>query len=159
MSSSSSQSLSKFHSLFNNENKCAETETKLDFISSICDYDHIHPVDENNWQCLWCNTIFQGINATKALARILGKRGVYIESFYSSINKTHITRYQDLQHFKAAWKGVIHNYSEISNHPFRVYRISRLLSSNPTYTAVTKVSLHQMTLMYLKCQPSALHQI
>ena len=61
--------------LFNNEKSCAEKETKLDFISSIWDDDHIQMFDENKWQCLWCNKIFQGINATEALTRVLKKKG------------------------------------------------------------------------------------
>ena len=28
------------------------------------------------------------------------------------MDKAHITIYQELQHFKANWKGVIHDYSE-----------------------------------------------
>ena len=50
ISSSASQSFSNFHLLFNNENIYAETEKKLDFISSIWDDDHIHRVDDNNSQ-------------------------------------------------------------------------------------------------------------
>ena len=48
LSSYASQSLKKYHSLFNDENTCAETETKLDFISSIWDDDQILRFDENN---------------------------------------------------------------------------------------------------------------
>ena len=45
ISSSASQSISKYHYLFNNEKKCSEIETKLDFISSIWDDDHILRLD------------------------------------------------------------------------------------------------------------------
>ena len=48
MSASTRKYLSKFHSLFNNEKACANTETKLDFISSIWDDYIIHRVHENN---------------------------------------------------------------------------------------------------------------
>ena len=51
MNASTSQSLSKIHSLSNNEKACAGKETKLDFISSIWDEDLIQRLDENNWQC------------------------------------------------------------------------------------------------------------
>ena len=81
ISSSPSQSSSKFNSLFNNENICAETETKLYFISSIWDDDQIIRLDENNWQCLWCDTSFQEINDTKALHRVLGKKSFSIIDF------------------------------------------------------------------------------
>ena len=73
MQSPTSQSSPEFHSSFNKEKTSAETETRLDFISSIWDDDHIWRLDEKNWQCLWCNQCFQGINDTKALAHVLGK--------------------------------------------------------------------------------------
>ena len=50
MSSSASQYLSKYYSFLNNETACAEKETRLDFISYICDDDNILRLDENNWQ-------------------------------------------------------------------------------------------------------------
>ena len=81
--SSASQPLSNFHLLFNNKKTCAEIEAKLDFISSIWVDNHIHRVDVNNWQWLWCNKIFQEINATKALADILGNNGMHIKSCYA----------------------------------------------------------------------------
>ena len=80
--------------MFNNEKTWAETETKLDFLSSIPDDDHIQRLDENNWQCSWCTKTFQGINGTKALAHVLGKKGTHIKSCYVPKDKTHIKRYQ-----------------------------------------------------------------
>ena len=41
MSYFTSQLLSKYNYLFNNENTCAEIETEIDFISSIWDDDQI----------------------------------------------------------------------------------------------------------------------
>ena len=90
----------------------AETATKLDLISFIWDDDHIWRLDEKNWQCLWCNQTFQGINTTKALAHVLGKKGIRIKSFYVAKEKSHTTRYQELQNYKQARKGVLHDYSE-----------------------------------------------
>ena len=46
MSSPTSQSSPAFHSFFNKEKTSAETATKLDFISSIWDDDHIKRLDE-----------------------------------------------------------------------------------------------------------------
>ena len=46
MSSTTSQYFSAFHSFLNKENTSVETETKLDFISSIWDDDHIWRIDE-----------------------------------------------------------------------------------------------------------------
>ena len=57
---------------------------KLSLISfsSIWDDDHILSLDEKNWQCLWCNVSFQGINTTKDLDHILGKKGIHNKSCY-----------------------------------------------------------------------------
>ena len=80
--SPTSQSSPEFHSFLNKEKTGAETATKLDFISSIWDDDQIWRLYEKNWQCLWCNQIFQGINATKALDHVFGKKGIHIKSCY-----------------------------------------------------------------------------
>ena len=66
-----------------------------------------------------------------------------IKSCYESMENPPVKKYQELQNFKAARKSVIHDYSENIKLPFQVYRIIQLLSSNPPYTAVTKVSIHQ----------------
>ena len=54
---------------------------------------------------------FQGINSTKALAHVFGKKGMHIKSFYVAKDKAHTTRYQKLQNYKQAHKGVLHDYS------------------------------------------------
>ena len=82
MSSPTSQSSTALHSFFNKEKTSAETETKFDFISSIWDGGHVGRLDEKNWQFLWCNQTFQGINATKALTHVLGKKGMHIKSLH-----------------------------------------------------------------------------
>ena len=92
--STTSQSSSTFHSFFNKEKTSEETETRLDFISYIWDDDHILRLDGKNWQWLWCNTSFQWINATKALAHVLGEKGMHIKSCCVPKDKSHITRYQ-----------------------------------------------------------------
>ena len=94
MSSPTSQSSPAFHLFFNKEKTSAETATKLDIIPSIWDDDHIRRADEKNWQCLWCNQTFHRINATKALAHVLGKKGMHIKSFFVAKDKSHTTRYQ-----------------------------------------------------------------
>ena len=66
---------------------------------------------KKNWQCLWCNQNFQGINATKALAHVFGKKGMHINFFYVAKNIFHTTRYQELQHYKQTQKGVLLDYS------------------------------------------------
>ena len=98
----------------------AETATKLDLISSIWDDDNIRRVDEKNWQYLWCNQTFQGINATKALDHVLGKKGMHIKSCYVAKEKAHTTRYQELQNYKQDCKGVLHDYSEKIRAPIKI---------------------------------------
>ena len=107
-----SQSSPAFHSIFNKKKTSAEIATKLNFISSIWDDYHIWRLDEKNWQCLWCNQRFQGINATKDLAHVLRKKGMNIKSCYVAKDKSHTTIYQELHHYKQTRKGVLLDYSE-----------------------------------------------
>ena len=92
-----------------------------------------HPY-EKNWQCLWCNKVFQGINATKALSRVLGKEGMHIKSCYVPKDKYNITRYQELHNFKQDRKCVLLDYSE----KMKAY-ISSL--QNKSYAAI-KSTIH-----------------
>ena len=95
---------------FNKEKTSAETETRIYFVSSIWDDDHILRLDEKNFWCLCCPKVFQGINDTKALANVLGKSGIHNKSCYVTKDKAHITRYRELQNFKYACKGVLLGY-------------------------------------------------
>ena len=104
--------LQHFIHFFNKEKTSAETATKLNLISSIWNDDHIRRVDEKNWQCLWCNQTFQGINATKALAHLLEKKVMHIKSCYVAKDKAHTTSYQKIQNYKQAREGFLHHYSE-----------------------------------------------
>ena len=100
MSSPTSQSSPAFHSFFDKEKTSAETVTKIDFISSIWDDNYIRRIDEKNWQCLWCNQIFQVIHSSKALDHVLWKKIMHIKSCYVSKEKSYTTGYQELQHYK-----------------------------------------------------------
>ena len=132
---------------------------KLNFISSIWDDDHIQRFDENNWQCLWCYKKFQGMNATKALAQVLGKMAcILIDGMQSRKNRTeqHIESFSISELLGRLLFSIV---LKISNILFQVYRISHLQSLDPPYTAVLKVSLHQTTPTYMKFHVSALHHI
>ena len=98
--------------MFINEKTFSEIESKLDFILSKWDDDHIMGIYEKNWKCLCCNKSFQGINANIALANILGNKGMHIISFYVPKEKTDIKIYQELQQYKQAQKGVLREYLE-----------------------------------------------
>ena len=52
------------------------------------------------------------MNAAKVLAHVLGTKGMYINSFYTAIDKDNSIRYQKIENFKAARKSVIRYYSE-----------------------------------------------
>ena len=149
MSSPISQSSPAFHSFFNKKNTSTETATKLDFISSLWDDDHVWRRDIKNWQCLWCNQCFQGISATKALANVLGKKGIHIKS--CCVAKEKLTQ-QDTKNIsntnrlRRVFFLIIQN---ILKHLSQVYRISHLLLSNPPSIVVPKVSLHIMKLIHL----------
>ena len=94
----------------------------------------------------WVNTSFQGINATKALSHVLGKKGLYINSSYVPKDKSHITRYQELQHDKQTCKVFLIDHSENIKESIRsihnksstsikstIYRSSKsIISSNET---------------------------
>ena len=65
-----------------------------------------------NGQCLWCNKIFQVINATKALSHVLGEKGMHNKICYVPKDKYHITRYQEIHNYKHTRKVVLLGYSE-----------------------------------------------
>ena len=68
MSDTSHNSLSKYHHLFLKTESYPGTNDILNFIYSIWDGDSIDRLNNN---------VFQGINATKALYRVLGTRGIH----------------------------------------------------------------------------------
>ena len=122
------------HSFFNKEKTRAETETRIYLISSIWGDNHIMSLNENNWKFLWYNKVFQGINATKALAPVMGNEGVHIKSCYVPKDKAHKRRYQELHNFKQDRKCVLLDYSE----KMKAY-ISSL--QNKSYAAI-KSTIH-----------------
>ena len=74
--------------------------------------DQIEMLEDNQWKCLWCDVTFQGINATKALAHIIGTKIMHIKRCTASIDQAHISRYKELQKIKAAKKGLLNDYSQ-----------------------------------------------
>ena len=64
-----------------------------------------------------------------------GKKGMPINFFYAPIKKSHRTRYQEHQNFKADRKGVIQDYSENIKSP-----ISSLQNNS---SAVIKSTTHR----------------
>ena len=93
---------------------------------------HIEKLEENQWKCLWCDVKFQGINATKDLARVIGTKIMHIKRCTSSIDQDYLSRYKDLQQIKATKKGLLNDYSQkmISYIPHLQDKSSEVIDSN-----------------------------
>ena len=68
------QSSTVFHSFFNKEKTSAETATKLDFISSIWDDDHIWRLDEKNGNAYGVIKLFKESMLLRLLLTYWGRR-------------------------------------------------------------------------------------
>ena len=99
MSDPSRTPSSKYHHPFCKTESSPGKNDILDFISSICDDDHIERLDNNTWKCLWCDIKFQVINAIKALGLVLGKIVISIKSCFTAINKAHLSKYKYLKNY------------------------------------------------------------
>ena len=100
-------------------------------IKSIWEDKHIEKLEDNEWKFLWCDVTFQGINATKALAHVIGTKSVHIKRCTASNDQAYLSRYKELHKIKAAKKGLLNNYSQkMISLPYHAYRIShqKLLS-------------------------------
>ena len=115
MSDSSSNSSPQIHHMFWKSVFLPGMNQELNFISSIWEDDHIEKLDNNHWECLWCDNTFQGINDTRYLTRVLWIRGMHIRCYVSAIDKNHLSRYKYLRHYKAAKKNVIRDQSQKAN--------------------------------------------
>ena len=105
-------SLSKYHPLFGRKPLSSKNIAVLTSIKSIWDDEHIEKLEDNKWKCLWCDFKFQGVNATKALAHVIGTKCMHIKRCTASIDKAHISRYKELQKIKAAKKGLLNDHSQ-----------------------------------------------
>ena len=65
---------------------------------------------KNQWKCLWCNIIFQGINAKKSIDHVIGAKYMHTKRYQASINKSHLPIYKYLNKHKDAKKGLINDY-------------------------------------------------
>ena len=112
MADPSGNSPSKYHHHKSWKPLHAGNTEVLSSIISIWEDDHIEKLENNQWKCLWCNVKFQGINATKAIAHVIGTKCVHIKRRRASIDQDHLSRYKDLQQIKAAKKGLLNDYSQ-----------------------------------------------
>ena len=112
MSDPPGNSPSKCHQLFSSKSSYIGKNKVISSMNSIWEDGHIQRPENNQRKCLWCDVIFQGINSTKALARVIGTRSMHIndrESF-APICQYHLSRYKDPKIIKAVNKGIINNY-------------------------------------------------
>ena len=111
MADLSGNSPSNYHLLFSPKSLHAGNIEFLSSISSIWEYDHIDKL-ENQWNCIWCNVKFQGVNGTKALARVIGTKCMHINRCRDSIGQDYLSIYKELQKIKAAKKFLLNDYSQ-----------------------------------------------
>ena len=102
---------SKYHPIFSRKPSNSGNISVLSYISFILKDEHIEKLKDNQWKCLWCDVKFQGINATKALAHVIGTKSMHIKRCTASIDQAYLSIYKELQKIKAAKKGIIHDYS------------------------------------------------
>ena len=55
---------------------------------------------------------FQGINATKDLARVIRTKIMHINRYTTSIDQDYLSRYNELQKIKASKTGLLNDYSQ-----------------------------------------------
>ena len=112
MADSYGNSPSRYHLLFGRKPSNSGNIAVLISIKSICEDDHIEKLEYDQWKCLWCDVIFQGINTTKALAHVIGTKSMHIKRCTASIDQAHLSIYKELQQIKATKKGLLKNYSQ-----------------------------------------------
>ena len=77
---------SKYHLLFSRKPSNSGNIAVLSYIKSIWEDKHIEKLKDNQWKCLWCDVSFQGINATKALAHVIGSKFFHIKRFTAAVD-------------------------------------------------------------------------
>ena len=70
---------SEYHLLFGRKLPNSDNIAVLTSIKLIWDDDQIEKLEDNQCNCLWCDVIFQGINATKAPAHVIGTKCMHIK--------------------------------------------------------------------------------
>ena len=87
---------SKYHLLFGRKPSKSGNIAVLSSIKSIWEDKHIEKLKDNQWKCLWCDITFQGINATKSLAHVIGTKSMHIKRCTASIDQAYLSRYKEL---------------------------------------------------------------
>ena len=87
---------SKYHLLFGRKPSNSGNIAVLSSIKSIWEDKHIEKLEDNQWKCLWYDVTFQGINAKKSLAHVIGTKCIHIKRCIASIDQANISRYKEL---------------------------------------------------------------
>ena len=85
---------SKYHLLFSRKPLNSGNVAVLSSIKSIWEDKHIENLEDNQCKCLWCDVIFQVINATKALSHVIGTKIIHIKQCTASIDQDCLSRYK-----------------------------------------------------------------
>ena len=101
---------SKYHHIFSQKPWHIVNIEVLGYISSIWKDDRTEKLENNQWKCLWRNVKFQGINATKAIAHVIGTKFMHINRFRASTDQACLSIYKDLQLIKSVKKGLLNDY-------------------------------------------------
>ena len=132
MSDPYGNSPSKYHLILSRKPSDSDNIAVLSYIKSFWEDKHIKKLEDNQWKCLWCDVKFQGINATKALAHVIGTKIMHIKRCTASIDQAYLSRYKELQQIKAAKKGLLNEYSQkmISSISRLQDKLSEVVESN-----------------------------
>ena len=90
MADPSGNSPSKYHLVFSRKPSDSGNIAVLGSISSIWEDDHIKKLENNQWKCLLCDVNFHSINATKALACVIGTKFMNINRCTASIYQAYL---------------------------------------------------------------------
>ena len=112
MADPSGNAPSKYHLILSWNPSPSSNIEVLNTISSTWEDECIEKLKNNQWKCLWCNVKFQGINATKFLARVIGTICMHINRCTASIYQAYLAIYKELQKIKAAKKVLLNYYSQ-----------------------------------------------
>ena len=91
---------SKYHLIFGLKPSDSNNIALLTSINFIWDDYHIEKIKDNQWNCLWCDFTFQGVNTTKALAHVIGTKCMHIKRCTASIGQAHISIYKEFSKSK-----------------------------------------------------------
>ena len=92
MSDPYGNSPSKYHLILSRKPSDSDNIAVLSYIKSFWEDKHIKKLEDNQWKCLWCDVKFQGINAKKSIAHVIGTKSMHIKRCKASMDKDYLLR-------------------------------------------------------------------